>query len=80
MLKNNHITFFDFLILIEHFILEEVEIKSLLVFIFLSFNESFAVINPLSFFDSFILYMCSLTSFLLSLNLVRSWLWAFYII
>jgi hypothetical protein len=45
----NQLTFLDFLILIEHFMLEEVEIKSAFVLTLFSLLDSFAVIKPLSF-------------------------------
>lgn len=49
-IKNcNQVTFFDFRILIEHFILDVVDIKSCLDFVFLSTIGSLAVKNPFVF-------------------------------
>lgn len=49
-IKNgNQAIFFDFLILIEHLILDVVEIKSCLDFVFLSISGYFAVKNPFIF-------------------------------
>lgn len=68
-----HTIFLDFRIRIEHFILDDVEIRSVLVFSFLSFIGYFAVMNPLSFFISASLWIWQFISFLFNLNLIINW-------